>query len=167
MVRHTFGDLESQKQVCFGYGVKNRITGAAATINPPHPPKKKNGKQSETKGKKREKRGLEPTHLESYCCCKQYIYSSTHSPTHSPKKRTHKSEKTSTKTAKRGLEPAHLTSYCCKQYIAYSTAVQWYMWYCCKKGTLLPLRLQYVQNRTILKATNPHITETKKKSCGF
>ena len=41
--------MESQKQIYFGYGVKNRRIGAAATINPLDPPKKKERKQSENK----------------------------------------------------------------------------------------------------------------------
>ena len=34
-VHHTFGNLESQKEVYFGYGEKHRRIGAAATITPP------------------------------------------------------------------------------------------------------------------------------------
>ena len=45
---------------------------------------------------------------------------------------------------------AHLTSYCCKRYIINSTAVQQYMWFCCKRvpGTLLPLLLTAAAVRT-------------------
>ena len=38
---HTFGNLESQKQVYLWCGVKNRRIGAAATFNNPHQRKKK------------------------------------------------------------------------------------------------------------------------------
>ena len=51
-----FGHLESQKQVNFGDGVKNRIIEAAVIINPPHPPKKIVRKTKREKNTKREKR---------------------------------------------------------------------------------------------------------------
>ena len=43
--------MESQKQVpetrvYFGYGVKNGSRGAVAIVNPPHPPKRKEGKKN-------------------------------------------------------------------------------------------------------------------------
>ena len=92
--------------------------------------KKQNGKQSE-KSTKREKRGLEPTDPESYCCCDSTLLKCTHEPTHPPKKRTKekrkKSKKFKKKTGRRGLELAHLASYCCKQYISIITSVQQYM----------------------------------------
>ena len=52
-MRLTFDNLESQKQVKCGYGVKTGRIGATAIINPPHPPKKK---RTENKAKKKERR---------------------------------------------------------------------------------------------------------------
>ena len=88
-----FGNLESQKQVCFAYRVKNREIGAAEIINHAHPPKQKNGKQGEQKTQRREKRGLEPSQLESYSCCKQYITQAPMNPLTHPKKNEQKAKK--------------------------------------------------------------------------
>ena len=67
--------MGSQKQVHFGYGVKNRRIGAAAIINPHHQPKKRTQNKA-TKSTKTAKRGLEPAYLASYCG-KQYTINST------------------------------------------------------------------------------------------
>ena len=68
--------------------MKNKRIGAAAAMDPPltHS-KKKNGKQRE-KSTNREKRGLEPTDPEFYCCCDSTLLKCAHEPTHPPKKRT-------------------------------------------------------------------------------
>ena len=100
--RHMFGNLESQKHVP-GYtlGMEWKITphwiwsawyyhkriGAAAT----HPPKKEERK-TKRKNTRKEKRGLEPTHLESYCCCKQCITQAPINPLGHPKKERKKKE---------------------------------------------------------------------------
>ena len=155
-VRHAFGDLESQKQVNFGYGMKNRRTGAAAITNPPHPPKEKNGKQSEKNTKRGKIEGLNPLSWSPTAAVTSTLFKHplAYSPTRKrTKKTTTKSNIKNTKTAKRGLEPAHLTSYCCEEYIFYSTAVCTAVHVMLlSKGTLLPLLLQYVQKRTILKS---------------
>ena len=93
------------------YGVTNRRIGAAATINLPHPLKKKEHITNRKKTRKEGREGPNPL-----ICCKSRLlkHPSTHSPT---QKKTKKKRKKSTKTGKRGLEPAHLASYCCKQYI--------------------------------------------------
>ena len=52
------------------------------------------GNKAKKKHKKKEKRGLEPNRLESYCCCKQYITQAPINPlTHPKKKQTSKSKK--------------------------------------------------------------------------
>ena len=60
MVRHKFGNLESQKQAYFWYGMKNRRTGAVAIINPPNSPKKRERKTKRKKARKEGREGSNP-----------------------------------------------------------------------------------------------------------
>ena len=80
--------------------MKNIIIGAAPIItNPPHPPPKKERKTKKAKkNTKREKRGLEPTHLESYCCCQLYITQEPINPLTHPKKKQKKKAKNNHKS---------------------------------------------------------------------
>ena len=126
-VRHTFGNLDSQKQVYFEYGFKNKRIGAAAIIDPSSTPKKER-KTKRKKAQNQRREGLNsviwsPTAVVSSTMLKNQL---THSPT---QKKNEKKQKKTQKTRKRGLEPAHLASYSCKQYkyIINSTVVQ-HMW---------------------------------------
>ena len=69
--------------ICWVWNEKK--IGATAIITPPSQPKEKNGKQSEKKHKKREKRGLEPSHLETVLF--------THSPQSKEKRKKEKKKK--------------------------------------------------------------------------
>ena len=115
-VRHTFRNLESQKQVYSGYGVKNRRIGASALMNPLHSQQKKERKTKRKKSTKRGKRGLHPFIWSPPAAVNSTLLK--HLLTHSlTRKKNEKKAKKSTQTGKRGPEPAHRTSYCCKQYI--------------------------------------------------
>ena len=114
-MRHTIGDLESQKQVYCGYGVKNRRTRAPATINPHHPPKKKitvnKAKKVQEEGKERAR-----THSSEVLQRLWTVHLLKHPLAHSrTQTKNNKKREKYTKTAKREPEPAHLTSYCCKR----------------------------------------------------
>ena len=91
---------KNRYQVNFGYGVKNRRIGAAATINPPHPPKEKNGKQSEKKSTQKREGSSQviwsPTAAANSTIVKHPL---THSPTQKRKK---KSEKSARKQGRKG-----------------------------------------------------------------
>ena len=100
--------MESQKQVNFGDGVKKGRRGAAVIINPPHPPKKKKGKSE--KRSKKWKRGLEPTHPESYAAINSTLLEHPLTHFYPPKKRTekkrggkHKKVKERTRTRSSGV----------------------------------------------------------------
>ena len=138
--------------------MKNRSVGAATTINPLTYPKK-DVKQSE-KITKSGKRGLAPTHLELYCCCKQYITQAL------IKLLTHdkQNEKKNGKKAHREERARTLASYRCEQYSITSTYC-----YTIVRGTCTAVKRYNITtaaaSRTesdYIKNTNHQITETKK-----
>ena len=78
-VRHTFGNLKNPKRYILGMGYKLDEYEQQECVTPlTHLNKRTENK--EDGNTKREKRGLEPTNLESYYWCKQYITQALNNP---------------------------------------------------------------------------------------